>query len=611
MALRNNLFKRRRPVYLTGLMSMLIFIFLLFTVLVVSGCSGDTAASVRAEPEPGKSDLRQQAAPASAFTRYEETPLNCIPTVQPYGVEPDLSNITNKDMFELAPEAQKLLVKNGFVVVPSSYREYFMLYEGNRYQPVPSFVTTDSMLHNYHLYFSHLLRVLETEKLATELEELTTAMLARTREQHAQLKGTGWENAVRRNMGFFAVAGKLLDPTLPVPAATKNEVEKELALIAKHEGVTVSPLMNIGGSHNPANALKEDYSQYIPRGHYEKSQLLQSYFKAMMWYGRLTFRLQSEDETKSAVLITLAMDKDQNRERWDKIYATTNFFVGKSDDITWMEYRRLIDRIYGAGADLQAVISSPDKWETFQAEARKLEPPSINSVPVFLAEINPDRDREINGFRFMGQRYTIDADIFQQLVYREVGANSQGQRRMLPKGLDIPAAMGSAEAYEILDAAGDTDYASYQENMAEIKHYIAGLEKETWTGNLYWGWLYALKPLLEEKGEGYPSFMRNKAWVRKELNTFLGSWTELKHDTILYAKQVYAEMGGGGLADDRGYVEPNPHLYGRLASLVKMTREGLGDRGLLGERERESLERMEQLALYLKDISAPGRMFVR
>jgi hypothetical protein len=43
----------------------------------------------------------------------------------------------------------------------------------------------------------------------------------------------------------------------------------------------------------------------------------------------------------------------------------------------------------------------------------------------------------------------------------------------------------------------------------------------------------------------------------------LGSWAELKHDTILYAKQVYAELGGGGTARPspklaQGYVEPVP-----------------------------------------------------
>ena len=100
--------------------------------------------------------------------------------------------------------------------------------------------------------------------------------------------------------------------------------------------------------------------------------------------------------------------------------------------------------------------------------------------------------------------------------------------------------------------------------------------------------------------------MQNSAWIRKEINTFLGSWTELKHDTILYAKQVYAEFGGGGeieRKDDRGYVEPNPYVYARLASLLKMTSEGLESRSLLTESMKDNLRRMEQLTLALKTIS--------
>jgi hypothetical protein len=62
---------------------------------------------------------------------------------------------------------------------------------------------------------------------------------------------------------------------------------------------------------------------------------------------------------------------------------------------------------------------------------------------------------------------------------------------------------------------------------------------------------------------------------------------------------------GGGMAgvDDRGYVEPNPQFYARLAALVRMTSEGLSSRDLLNERNRENLERLEQLALSLKTIS--------
>ncbi len=539
------------------------------------------------------------------FAAYQEEPVDFAPAVKPYRVEPGLNNVTNREMFQLSPEAEQMLVENGFVVVPNTYhREFFMLYEMNSYEPVPSFITTDSMLHNYHLFFSHLLRVIEKDKLMPELRELTASMLSESEKQYAALKDTAWRNAAKRNLGFFSVAGRLLDLQMPVHEDVQGLVKQELELIEDRASIQVSPLMNVGQDLDALEALKEDYSQYIPRGHYDTDELLQSYFKTMMWYGRMTFRLKSEDETRSAVLMTLALSTDDNYQKWDKIYRPTCFFVGKSDDLSYLEYQELLQEIYGAGVALGDLASGDKRWEAFMQAAGELEPPAINSVPIFDADIQPDREQEIKGFRFMGQRFTPDASIFQRLIYREVEENSRGERRMLPRALDIPAALGSEEAYAILEAAGDTDYAGYVDNMNRLKVCIAGLDQETWVQNLYWGWLYTLDALLEEKGEGFPSFMCSKAWVRKDLNTFLASWTELKHDTILYAKQVYAEMGGGMAGvDDRGYVEPNPQLYARLAGLVKMTREGLDSRELLGGRDRESLERLEQLALSLKTIS--------
>ena len=277
------------------------------------------------------------------FAAYKEEPVNFTPVLEPYAVEPGLANITNREMFSFSPEAEQLLIKNGFVVVPNQHhREFFMLYEINSYEPAPSFITTDSMLHNYHLFFSHLLRVIEKEKLSPELIRLTTAMLSESEKQYKALEGSDWENAARRNMGFFAVAARLLDLEISVPEPVKQTAAEELALINSHTGIEVSPLMNMGQGLQETDALQEDYSQYIPRGHYDTEELLKSYFKTMMWYGRMTFRLKSEDETKSAVLVTLALGAADNAQKWDKIYQPSCFFVGKSDDLSYLQYRELL-----------------------------------------------------------------------------------------------------------------------------------------------------------------------------------------------------------------------------------------------------------------------------
>jgi len=559
---------------------------------------------------------------ASKFAAYEEVSVNISPKVPKYSVNSDLSNIINASDFSFSSEAKNLLIKNSFVVSPSYNNEFFPLYEANRYAYIPNFITTDSILHNYHLMFDHLLRQLEEQKLEWELKQLNAKMLSESLLQFNALKGTEWENAAKRNVGFFAVGSKLLDPSLNIPDIVKNEVEQELSLIAAHQGIESSPVMNIGAENSvkidtpqgpqSIEALKEDYSQYIPRGHYDKTEQLKAYFKSMMWYGRLTFRLKNPDEIKSGILITLALNKDNNQAGWNKIYEPVNFFVGKSDDITYYQFKDLVNQVYGENVTLQTLAGDKNKLTAFTEATDTLAPPQINSMPIFNSAIQPDRTKEIKGFRFMGQRFTIDAAIFQRLITREVGpkgvscANAPfSSGRMLPKGLDIPAAMGSKEALSILENGGETQYACYPENMKKMQSYLAGLPTEVWTQNLYWGWLYQLRPLTEEKKSGYPSFMRNSAWVRKELNTYLGSWSELKHDTILYAKQAYAELGGGmpEKKDDRGYVEPNPYVYARLASLLKMTSEGLETRGLLSANMKENLGLMEQLTMTLKQIS--------
>lgn len=567
-------------------------------VTIMSGCK----TSVQDATDQTSQTLFSQ----TTFATYHEVPVDLNPSIKAYQVSDDLSNITNKDGFAFSAEAQDFLIKNSFVVIPTTMHEFFSTYEMNRYDSTPNFITTDAMLHNYHLYFSYLLRTMEKNNLRSELDALTQSLLEKSQKQYDSLKGTDWENSARRNVAFFAVASKLLHPEITIPSYVREEVNLESQLIHNHqESFIPSPVMNLGNTNsNPTEILNEDYTQYIPRGHYTKSDDLKTYFKAMMWYGRMTFRASNADETKSAALVTQLLSNQDDYNHWNNIYEPTNFFVGKSDDLGFTQYYKLLSDIYGNVPTLDDLTTNTKQWDAFLSGIQKLNSPVINSLPIYDETIQPDRENAIKGFRFMGQRFTLDASIFQRLVYREVTENNNQQLRMLPMGLDIPAAMGSQEAYSLLNEMGETSYANYPENMEKLQDTIASLDIKTQTQNLYWSWLYTLSPLTQPKEEGYPSFMQNQAWTRKQLETYLGSWTELKHDTVLYAKQCYAEMGGGGEPqDDRGYVEPNPSVYGRLAALTRMTLDGLESRDFLEDSTIASLEQLETLSLKLKTIS--------
>ena len=155
-----------------------------------------------------------------------------------------------------------------------------------------------------------------------------------------------------------------------------------------------------------------------------------------------------------------------------------------------------------------------------------------------------------------------------------------------------------------MQESGAFSYEGYEANLRKVQQKIQEEPASFWNASLYANWLYTLHPLLEERGEGYPSFMTNEEWQKKNLEGFLGSWTELKHDTVLYSKQFVAEMGGGDEeVDDRGYVEPMPELYHRLSVLTQKTAYGLDKFGVISDTDKENLARLEELADQLTTIS--------
>jgi len=550
------------------------------------------------------------------FATYPEIHVTLPAAYEGYSLPMDLAMVGNYSRFTFSEAQDALLAQNGFVVVPSEWLEFFLLYENARYEEIPVFVTTDSVYHVYHLIFDKMLRDLEREHFEPDIRALTTACLRAAQDLHVELQGTDLEDDARNVVAYFAVADALINPEAVSPPEVAELVEQELALIEAHAGLMASPIFGQAcpKACDPCDPMPppgcldqpcmcEDYSQYVPRGHYTRSEQLERYFRAMMWYGRINMRLQKPDETRMALLITYilrntAVDGQPAADVWARVYDPTVFIVGKADDLGFHEYGALWDAVFGLDAPASA-IADESKFAAFVEAARQLPPPQINSMWVYIWE---DKEQVTQGFRFMGQRFVLDAYIFDEMTWREVG--TVDNPRMLPLALDVMAALGSEEAYNILDQVGETAYANYPEQMTKLRGEISALELDSWTQNLYWNWLYTLHPLLEPKGSQYPAFMQTLAWTHKDLHAALGSWTELKHDTILYAKQAMAELGGGPPPEPpHGWVEPNPEAYARLLALTRMTRDGLERRGLLTENTGVNLMRLDDLLSFLLDVA--------
>ncbi len=598
---------------------------ILAVALVATGCTsagnptgGETSVSSEDVPADGDAgntsaeagDPGDVAAPVKAGTSLisnaEETIYydpDLVPSVPEYQVAADLSNLTYHKNFAYLFESEydseyndtskmrNALADKGFAVRPDGYHEFFDVYEMNRYNMFPNFVTVDSLMHTYHLYFSYLLKSIEKESLSEKLKIVSAEMLARSTAQYESLKGTDFEDAALRNVALFYVGAKLQDPSVDsgiddssFAEVTDTEYNKIM------EAAAIEPCLLTG--------LNEDYTQYKPRGYYEGDEALEAYFRAMMWYGRISFALESEEMVKSAVLMSCALSQDD--ADYNSLYDVTSFFAGVSDDFTYGEMVQVLDGAYGKIPDAAEVAGDEAAFGKVVEALKKAQPPKINGIPVMEKEENV-----IPSFRFMGQRFTIDAAIMQNLIYRAVEENPEGERRYLPDALDTAAALGSEEALKILDEQGDTKFKNYTDNLAVMQETFNNSDMGLWGASLYAGWLYTLRPLFEKRGEGYPWYMQNDEWNKKKLETFAGSYAELKHDTILYAKQVAAEMGGGDdeMPDDRGYVDPEPVIYSRFIDLSNKTSKGLEAAGMLSSAEKDDLALLSDMAKRLLDIS--------
>lgn len=569
----------------------------------------------------------------------------------------------------LSPRAVEMLMENGFVVIENPFNEdeesVQKAYEKIMKRDTPIFVTSDSLLHLYHIQFDETLRNIEEKVFFDDIWNISKKLYNESLTQYGETEGT-LKEAHRRNAAYFAVALSLLAPdeaqlfdgeyeyflhdsgefyeedyeryNFTVSPIVLEDVESELEKISASQGFSQSTIF----------IYNEDFSQYVPRGHYTRSEKLKNYFKAVMWFGRMSMLLKGDEniptgeiggsmppfkaiiseydakvQTKQACSIALQMIKNGNIwSRWKRVYEVTSFYVGVSDDLGPYEYMDALQEVFTEEISLIGL----DEETLIQLKLRLAEhnPPAIyggtGNVVIDLP-ITADRlDEVLNatlGFRFMGQRFVPDSYIFQELVVPSVQSPTGGTSaftcvntdlgfmRGYARGLDVMAVLGSKRAEELLEELGDSNYVNYDNQYEMLVEEFNGFSDENWNRNLYWSWLNSLRPLLKEYGEGYPTFMQTEAWSDKQLTAALSSWSQLRHDTILYAKQSYgvALCGTAVLPKSRGYVEPVPEFYARLLDLTKMTRRGLTSYDVLDSTSASRLVALEEILDRLLDIS--------
>ena len=497
------------------------------------------------------------------------------------------------EVYPLDTAAKEKLFENGFVVlkdhehgkISDCYMSICSI------QNVSVFITSDAMLHLFHVVHGDMLRDIEKQHLYSLTEVLVEDMQRRSMDEYQSIPSTNLtytKEAARRNVVFFTVACKLLNETYPVPDYAEENVTEYVQKIMSHSVTEFYP--------------GDDYTQYEPRGHYEGDPALERYFRCTKWLGRRIFRIEdykypedSHIEIIQSVMISETLrESPGTMQLWEKVYNVTTLLVGTTDSITPAMVQKATANVFGTNFKI-SMLEKGANIEQLREEFKKAEYPKSQIIPVPLEYPGQIPSKYV---QFMGERYVPDSYVFQQDTYPYISDVTR-----LPKGLEVMATMlGSNRAAQLLEEEKQT-YPELESQMDKLKKEFENYTIDDWQSNVYCNWLYTLEPLLVDFGQTYPLFMQNTAWQDEKLNTALASWTQLHHDYILYAKQPSVPAA---YVMGYGYIEPVPEFYHRLASLCRKIDRELSREGVLSPGHHNNLntlaERLDTFETYAQKI---------
>ena len=506
-------------------------------------------------------------------------------TVPPVSTLTQLSfNPTNAEYWpqfnaRLQPAELAIIQTNGFVVsgrmgtysFPDSFYKLFT-------DDLPVFFSCDAALHAWHRSYMGMLEELEESYLSPRLQAVLQGMA----QQVTPATGTALENGMLDADFFVAVARSLVTGTNTYGSLGQTaRVSTILTAISNLQPAYVT----LFGSDR-----KVDFSQFQVRGHYETSTRLQKYFRAMMWCGMIDFRFtgatndNSLRELSGTVAMHLLLKNSGQFANWQNIENVLQLFVGVPDSLT---FAQLSDLMTAANIQSPASLPTLASLQSLQASimSGQLGVQNIQSgyfwSPRSREQIKLPRSFCVLGQRFAFDAWTMNQCVFDRIIWDENGLPEEQDKvmRRVPSALDIAfSVLGNNHTVpELAASIANTnghpwrDGYPYQHNLAAVRRVIDAQTPAAWTNNIYHYWLACLRELsAPTTSPEYPDALRTYDWAMKTLNTQLASWTELRHDTVLYVKQPYT--GNILCSYPDGFIEPRVAFWERMRDMALGTK---------------------------------------
>ena len=474
--------------------------------------------------------------------------------------------------YSLTEYEKELIEQNGFVVTERLNNRSFVAQFLDVFgKDLPVFISADAILHALHQSYDKILQEVELTVLIDKLTELLTALQQKMPELETRYAGNNDMLVNLKDVDVYITTPlKILNPsTSPYFAENNDFIDELLGFITEQNPRSVA--LFGGTQHNI------DFSQFKPRGHYSSEEYpeLAKYFKAMMWLGRIEIYLLApastipdvpeEDikrQTIDAILLTELFELSSYEEVYSKMEEIIAFFVGEQDNVTLPNLNELKIAVPINDA---AQLKNDDAFHAFQdsLKTKTYAFQQIQSQILMRDPYSPDSVVPASAFMLFGQRFIVDSYVTGSVVYDKIES-----ARMLPSSLDVMFALGNNAAAQLLqDEVNQYGYAS---QLAWLRYLVDSYGAEYWDSTIYNMWLNSIRCLNPpEDKSNLPKFMKAGAWWQQKMNTQLASWTELRHDNVLYAKQSYTSSIT--CEYPYGYVEPVPQFFNSIKNLAENT----------------------------------------
>ena len=307
--------------------------------------------------------------------------------------------VVNRFQMEGVPEELDAHLRDhNFALQSSTYEQLFQVYEDNDYKMMPSFVTSDLFLQVFHMYFSYVLKYLETFRFVPALKVMCTSLYHEAMNEYMTLVNAPRDNAGRAAT-FFAIALRLLDDTVV-------DVPQEFAQAYAAELGNIKELKDDFSVLYPSEA-QFSYSLFKPRGHYTRNEQAQRYFRAMMWLQTVFFCADAVEPDSPCLYMASLLNRagDKAQAAYHSVIRPLDFLMGEADNIS-------VEELWSCrnASDLQGAID-----KLFEKRNR------------ISPQIANDCVKKVN---LMPQRYTPDGEILGRLV--DIKPNAErGPRHLL------------------------------------------------------------------------------------------------------------------------------------------------------------------------------------